>query len=64
MEMDTKLDIISPIQVQYGAYTTVGGLTSVIKLMFAGLLFLMLVKFNFGRKLLLKVRFLLISFEI
>nr|XP_034964210.1 saccharopine dehydrogenase-like oxidoreductase [Zootoca vivipara] len=40
--------------VQYAAYATVGGLGSVIKLMFAGLLFLMLVKFNFGRKLLLK----------
>ncbi|CAI5770639.1 saccharopine dehydrogenase-like oxidoreductase [Podarcis lilfordi] len=40
--------------VQYAAYATVGGLGTVIKLMFAGLLFLMLVKFNFGRKLLLK----------
>ncbi|KAL7987516.1 hypothetical protein Chor_006435 [Crotalus horridus] len=40
--------------VQYAAYATVGGLSSVIKLMFAGLLFLMLVKFNFGRKILLK----------
>ncbi|KAJ6664701.1 hypothetical protein lerEdw1_006274 [Lerista edwardsae] len=40
--------------VQYAAYTTVGGIGSVIKLMFAGLLFLMLVKFDFGRKLLLK----------
>ncbi|XP_066467604.1 saccharopine dehydrogenase-like oxidoreductase [Tiliqua scincoides] len=42
----------SPIQ--YAAYTTVGGIGSVIKLMFAGLLFLMLVKFDFGRKLLIK----------
>ncbi|XP_020643666.2 saccharopine dehydrogenase-like oxidoreductase [Pogona vitticeps] len=42
------------IPVQYAAYTTVGGIGSVIKLMFAGLLFLMLVKFNFGRKLLIK----------
>ncbi|XP_048340712.1 saccharopine dehydrogenase-like oxidoreductase [Sphaerodactylus townsendi] len=40
--------------VQYAAYTTVGGIGTVIKLMFAGLLFLILVKFNFGRKLLLK----------
>ncbi|XP_053158517.1 saccharopine dehydrogenase-like oxidoreductase [Hemicordylus capensis] len=40
--------------VQYGAYATVGGIGSVIKLMFAGFLFLMLVKFDFGRKLLLK----------
>uniref|UniRef100_A0A8D2J1F7 Saccharopine dehydrogenase-like oxidoreductase n=1 Tax=Varanus komodoensis TaxID=61221 RepID=A0A8D2J1F7_VARKO len=40
--------------VQYAAYTTVGGIGSVIKLMFAGLLFLMLVKFSFGRKLLIK----------
>ncbi|KAH0622544.1 hypothetical protein JD844_024938 [Phrynosoma platyrhinos] len=41
--------------VQYAAYATVGGIGSVIKLMFAGLLFLMLVKFNFGRKLLIKM---------
>nr|XP_054486609.1 saccharopine dehydrogenase-like oxidoreductase [Agelaius phoeniceus] len=40
--------------VQYGAYVTVGGLGSVIKLMFLGMLFLLLVKFNFGRKLLTK----------
>ncbi|XP_077200408.1 saccharopine dehydrogenase-like oxidoreductase [Paroedura picta] len=40
--------------VQYAAYATVGGIGSVIKLMFAGLLFLILVKFNFGRKLLVK----------
>ncbi|NWQ70333.1 SCPDL oxidoreductase, partial [Neopipo cinnamomea] len=40
--------------VQYGAYVNVGGLGSVIKLMFAGMLFLLLVKFNFGRKLLTK----------
>ncbi|KAL8185789.1 UNVERIFIED_CONTAM: hypothetical protein K2H54_058070, partial [Gekko kuhli] len=40
--------------VQYAAYATVGGIGSVIKLMFAGLLFLILVKFNFGRKLLIK----------
>ncbi|NWR92241.1 SCPDL oxidoreductase, partial [Furnarius figulus] len=40
--------------VQYGAYVNIGGLGSVIKLMFAGMLFLLLVKFNFGRKLLTK----------
>ncbi|NXS01285.1 SCPDL oxidoreductase, partial [Oxylabes madagascariensis] len=40
--------------VQYGAYVTLGGLGSVIKLMFMGMLFLLLVKFNFGRKLLTK----------
>jgi len=34
---------------------TVGGLGSVMKLMFAGILFLLLVKFSFGRKLLTKV---------
>ncbi|NXD88854.1 SCPDL oxidoreductase, partial [Halcyon senegalensis] len=41
-------------QVQYGAYVNIGGLGSVIKLMFAGILFLLLVKFSFGRKLLTK----------
>lgn len=40
---------------QYGAYVNIGGLGSVIKLMFAGILFLLLVKFSFGRKLLTKV---------
>ncbi|NXC77285.1 SCPDL oxidoreductase, partial [Anhinga anhinga] len=40
--------------VQYGAYVNIGGLGSVIKLMFAGMLFLLLVKFSFGRKLLTK----------
>lgn len=42
-------------QVQYGAYVNIGGLGSVIKLMFAGILFFLLVKFSFGRKLLTKV---------
>jgi len=42
-------------QVQYGAYVNIGGLGSVIKLMFAGILFVLLVKFSFGRKLLTKV---------
>uniref|UniRef100_A0A8C8R783 Saccharopine dehydrogenase-like oxidoreductase n=1 Tax=Pelusios castaneus TaxID=367368 RepID=A0A8C8R783_9SAUR len=38
--------------VQYAAYATVGGIASIIKLMFAGLLFFLLVKFSFGRNLL------------
>ncbi|XP_051849403.1 saccharopine dehydrogenase-like oxidoreductase [Antechinus flavipes] len=40
--------------VQYAAYVTVGGLTNVIKLMFAGLFFLLFVKFSIGRQLLVK----------
>ncbi|KAM4771943.1 saccharopine dehydrogenase-like oxidoreductase [Rhinophrynus dorsalis] len=40
--------------VQYSAYAAVGGLTSVIKLMFAGFLFLLFTKFSCGRKLLIK----------
>uniref|UniRef100_A0ABK0LMG5 Saccharopine dehydrogenase-like oxidoreductase n=1 Tax=Rattus norvegicus TaxID=10116 RepID=A0ABK0LMG5_RAT len=40
--------------VQYAAYITVGGITSVIKLMFAGLFFLFFVKFSIGRQLLVK----------
>ncbi|XP_010137930.1 PREDICTED: saccharopine dehydrogenase-like oxidoreductase [Buceros rhinoceros silvestris] len=40
--------------VQYGAYVNIGGLGSLIKLMFAGILFFLLVKFSFGRKLLTK----------
>ncbi|XP_029409973.1 saccharopine dehydrogenase-like oxidoreductase isoform X2 [Nannospalax galili] len=40
--------------VQYAAYVTVGGITSVIKLMFAGLFFLVFVKFSIGRQLLVK----------
>ncbi|OPJ72651.1 saccharopine dehydrogenase-like oxidoreductase [Patagioenas fasciata monilis] len=44
----------APVPVQYGAYVNIGGLGSVIKLMFAGILFLLLVKFSFGRKLLVK----------
>nr|XP_009685017.1 PREDICTED: saccharopine dehydrogenase-like oxidoreductase [Struthio camelus australis] len=40
--------------VQYAAYANVGGLGSVMKLMLAGILFLLLVKFSFGRKLLIK----------
>ncbi|KAK2854207.1 hypothetical protein Q5P01_006868 [Channa striata] len=40
--------------VQYGAYAGVGGIGSVIKLMFAGMMFWFLVKFSFGRNLLIK----------
>ncbi|XP_077342269.1 saccharopine dehydrogenase-like oxidoreductase [Lithobates pipiens] len=40
--------------VQYGAYVSVGGITSVITLMFAGFLFLLFTKFSFGRKLLIR----------
>ncbi|KAM9315924.1 saccharopine dehydrogenase-like oxidoreductase [Gastrophryne carolinensis] len=39
--------------VQYGAYLAVGGLLSVIQLIFAGFLFMLFTKFNFGRKLLI-----------
>ncbi|KAG8444374.1 hypothetical protein GDO86_009531 [Hymenochirus boettgeri] len=40
--------------VQYAAYVSVGGLTSLITLMFAGFLFMFFTKFSFGRKLLIK----------
>uniref|UniRef100_A0A3Q0RLK2 Saccharopine dehydrogenase-like oxidoreductase n=1 Tax=Amphilophus citrinellus TaxID=61819 RepID=A0A3Q0RLK2_AMPCI len=40
--------------VQYGAYAGVGGIGSIIKLMFAGIMFWFLVKFSFGRNLLVK----------
>ncbi|XP_037553441.1 saccharopine dehydrogenase-like oxidoreductase [Nematolebias whitei] len=40
--------------VQYGAYAGVGGVGNVIKLMFAGMMFWLLVKFSFGRNLLIK----------
>ncbi|CAN9506939.1 unnamed protein product [Ophioblennius macclurei] len=40
--------------VQYGAYAGVGGVGSVIKLIFAGFLFWLLVKFSFGRNMLMK----------
>ncbi|KAM4743909.1 saccharopine dehydrogenase-like oxidoreductase [Anableps anableps] len=40
--------------VQYGAYAGIGGVGNLIKLMFAGMMFLFLVKFNFGRNLLIK----------
>ncbi|TWW67319.1 Saccharopine dehydrogenase-like oxidoreductase [Takifugu flavidus] len=40
--------------VQYGAYAGIGGIGSIIKLMFAGMMFWLLVKFHFGRNLLIK----------
>ncbi|KAF6073657.1 putative saccharopine dehydrogenase (putative) [Phyllostomus discolor] len=40
--------------VQFAAYLTVGGITSVVKLMFAGLFFLFFVRFGIGRQLLIK----------
>ncbi|KAM4042485.1 saccharopine dehydrogenase-like oxidoreductase [Anomaloglossus baeobatrachus] len=40
--------------VQYAAYFAVGGIASVIRLMFAGFLFLLFTKFSFGRNLLIK----------
>ncbi|XP_068135645.1 saccharopine dehydrogenase-like oxidoreductase [Hyperolius riggenbachi] len=40
--------------VQYSAYAAVGGLLSVIKLMFAGFFFLLFTTFSFGRSLLIK----------
>lgn len=40
--------------VQYGAYAGVGGISSVIKMLFAGLIFWFMVKFSFGRTLLTK----------
>ncbi|XP_073528932.1 saccharopine dehydrogenase-like oxidoreductase [Phyllobates terribilis] len=40
--------------VQYAAYVAVGGIVSLIKLMFAGFFFLLFTKFSFSRKLLLK----------
>lgn len=40
--------------VQYAAYFAVGGLTSVIQLMFAGLFFFIFAKFSFGRNLMIK----------
>uniref|UniRef100_G3PUX8 Saccharopine dehydrogenase-like oxidoreductase n=1 Tax=Gasterosteus aculeatus aculeatus TaxID=481459 RepID=G3PUX8_GASAC len=40
--------------VQYGAYAGIGGIGNVAKLMFAGMMFWILVKFSFGRNLLIK----------
>uniref|UniRef100_A0A667ZPT7 Saccharopine dehydrogenase-like oxidoreductase n=1 Tax=Myripristis murdjan TaxID=586833 RepID=A0A667ZPT7_9TELE len=41
--------------VQYGAYAGVGGLCNIVKMIFAGMMFWFLVKFSFGRNLLIKV---------
>ncbi|XP_035871980.1 saccharopine dehydrogenase-like oxidoreductase isoform X2 [Phyllostomus discolor] len=48
------LTIHSGPEVQFAAYLTVGGITSVVKLMFAGLFFLFFVRFGIGRQLLIK----------
>ncbi|XP_055027610.2 saccharopine dehydrogenase-like oxidoreductase [Misgurnus anguillicaudatus] len=40
--------------VQYGAYAGVGGISNLFKLLFAGMMFWLLVKFSFGRNLLIK----------
>ncbi|XP_013872647.1 saccharopine dehydrogenase-like oxidoreductase [Austrofundulus limnaeus] len=40
--------------VQYGAYAGVGGVGNLIKMMFAAMIFWFLVKFSFGRNLLIK----------
>ncbi|XP_047219353.1 saccharopine dehydrogenase-like oxidoreductase [Girardinichthys multiradiatus] len=40
--------------VQYGAYAGIGGVWNIIKMMFAGMMFWFLVKFSFGRNLLMK----------
>lgn len=41
-------------QVQYGAYAGIGGVGNIIKMMFAGIIFWFMVKFSFGRNLLIK----------
>ncbi|XP_056463832.1 saccharopine dehydrogenase-like oxidoreductase [Gadus chalcogrammus] len=40
--------------VQYGAYAGVGGVGNIIKMLVAGMMFMLLIKFNFGRNLLIK----------
>ncbi|MEQ2290265.1 hypothetical protein AMECASPLE_001644, partial [Ameca splendens] len=40
--------------VQYGAYAGIGGVWNIIKMIFAGMMFWFLVKFSFGRNLLMK----------
>uniref|UniRef100_A0A674EPW4 Saccharopine dehydrogenase-like oxidoreductase n=1 Tax=Salmo trutta TaxID=8032 RepID=A0A674EPW4_SALTR len=40
--------------VQYGAYAGVGGVANIVKMLFAGMMFWFLVKFDFGRNLLIK----------
>ncbi|XP_033617948.1 saccharopine dehydrogenase-like oxidoreductase isoform X1 [Fukomys damarensis] len=47
-------EMLEESPVQYAAYVAVGGITSVIKLMFAGLFFLFFVKLGIGRQLLIK----------
>ncbi|CAL1603892.1 unnamed protein product [Knipowitschia caucasica] len=47
-----KRDNVTPVQ--YGAYAGVGGVSNVVKLMFASLMFWFMVKFSFGRDLLIK----------
>ncbi|XP_063773857.1 saccharopine dehydrogenase-like oxidoreductase [Pseudophryne corroboree] len=47
-------DSLQETPVQYAAYVSVGGVMSVIKMMFAGLLFLLFTKFSVMRKLLIK----------
>ncbi|KAK0152238.1 Saccharopine dehydrogenase-like oxidoreductase [Merluccius polli] len=42
------------IPVQYGAYAGVGGVGNIIKMLVAGMMFLLLIKFSFGRNLLIK----------
>ncbi|KAM5238622.1 saccharopine dehydrogenase-like oxidoreductase isoform 2-T2 [Ctenodactylus gundi] len=48
-------EVLEESPVQYAAYVNVGGITSVLKLMFAGLFFLFFVKFGIGRQLLIKL---------
>ncbi|XP_056268156.1 saccharopine dehydrogenase-like oxidoreductase [Pseudoliparis swirei] len=40
--------------VQYGAYAGIGGVGNIVKLMFAGMMFWVFVKFSFGRNLLIQ----------
>ncbi|KAK1171874.1 saccharopine dehydrogenase-like oxidoreductase [Acipenser oxyrinchus oxyrinchus] len=47
-------DELEESPVQYSAFAAVGGVCSVIKLMFAGMLFWLFVKTSFGRNLLIK----------
>ncbi|XP_069463931.1 saccharopine dehydrogenase-like oxidoreductase [Ambystoma mexicanum] len=47
-------DSLQETPVQYSAYFAVGGLFSVIQLMFAGLFFMLFAKFSFGRQLMIK----------
>lgn len=42
------------IPVQYGAYAGIGGIPSITKMFLAGMVFWLLVKFSFGRNLLIK----------